>query len=80
MTSRTTTRAMTPPEAAKVLRVSADKIVAWIRSGELVAVNVASKQAGGPAGESCPGRSTRSLQKKRRRRSPQATSHDRHDP
>jgi len=31
---------LTPPEVAKRLRVSPDKILAWIRRGELKAVNV----------------------------------------
>lgn len=31
---------MTPPEIAKLLRVSPDKILGWIRSGRLKAVNL----------------------------------------
>jgi len=32
--------ALTPPQAAKLLKVSPDKVLNWIRSGELRAVNV----------------------------------------
>lgn len=31
---------LTPPEVAKMLRVSAEKVLGWIRQGELKAVNV----------------------------------------
>jgi excisionase family DNA binding protein len=31
---------LTPPEAAKIVRVSEEKIVVWIRAGELRAANV----------------------------------------
>lgn len=31
---------LTPPEAAKIVRVSEEKIVAWIRAGKLRAANV----------------------------------------
>ena len=31
---------MTPPEVARRLRVSPEKIIGWIRRGQLVAVNV----------------------------------------
>jgi excisionase family DNA binding protein len=39
---------LTPPEIAKHLRVSSDKDLAWIRSGELRAVNVATRLGGRP--------------------------------
>jgi excisionase family DNA binding protein len=39
---------LTPPEVARHLRVNADKVLAWIRSGELRAVNVATGLAGRP--------------------------------
>ena len=39
---------LTPPQIATRLRVSPDKIVAWIRSGELRAFNVASEKAMSP--------------------------------
>lgn len=42
------TETLTPPQVAKRLRVSADKVLAWIRSGELRAVNVASPDAKRP--------------------------------
>jgi excisionase family DNA binding protein len=32
---------LTPPEAARLLRVNPDKILRWIHSGELPAINVA---------------------------------------
>jgi excisionase family DNA binding protein len=43
-----TTSGMTPNELAKVLRVSPDRIRAWIKTGELGAVNVADHQCGRP--------------------------------
>jgi excisionase family DNA binding protein len=33
---------LTPPEVAKRLRVSPERVIAWIRSGRLAAVNVGS--------------------------------------
>ncbi len=36
-----TPRMLTPPQVAKRLGVSAEKIVNWIRSGELLAIDVA---------------------------------------
>jgi transposase len=39
---------LTPPMIARRFGVSADKIVAWIRSGELRGVNVAAKSNGRP--------------------------------
>ncbi len=39
---------LTPPEAAKLLRVQHGKIMAWIRSSELAAVNVAANKHGRP--------------------------------
>ena len=38
----------TPPELAKCLRVRLDKVHAWIRSGELRAINVAENVNGRP--------------------------------
>tara|TARA_A100001391_G_scaffold193970_1_gene169838 strand:- start:99 stop:329 length:231 start_codon:yes stop_codon:yes gene_type:complete len=37
---------ITPPQAAKLLRVHPDKVVAWINSGELVAMNLATDPNG----------------------------------
>ena len=39
---------LTPPEIAKRLGIKADKVLTWIRSGELRAFNVATKQSGRP--------------------------------
>jgi len=39
---------LTPPELAKRLGVSPEKILAWIASGELPAVNVALRLGGRP--------------------------------
>ncbi len=39
---------VTPPQLAARLGVSATKIVAWIRSGELRAINAATKAGGRP--------------------------------
>jgi Helix-turn-helix domain len=36
----------TPPEVAKQLRCKASKILAWIATGELVAVNIAARSNG----------------------------------
>ena len=41
-------RVLTPPEVADQLRVSPDKVLSWIRSGELRAVNVAKRLGGRP--------------------------------
>jgi hypothetical protein len=38
----------TPNELARILRVNADRVRAWIRSGELPALNLASKRCGRP--------------------------------
>ena len=43
-----TDRALTPPQYAARLGVKAAKVVAWINSGELRAVNVASSLGGRP--------------------------------
>jgi len=45
---RETPQTLTPPQVAKRLRVSPDKVLAWIRSGELRAVDVASRGASRP--------------------------------
>lgn len=34
---------MTPPEIAKLLRVSPEKVLAWIRNGRLKAINVSNR-------------------------------------
>ena len=39
---------MTPPEVAKALRVKPQTVHAWIRSGELTAINVANHGASRP--------------------------------
>jgi hypothetical protein len=41
-------RGLTTADAAKLLRVSADKVRAWIRSGELAALNTAAPQCRKP--------------------------------
>jgi hypothetical protein len=38
----------TPPQLARIYGVSPDKVLVWIRSGELRAINVASKPDGRP--------------------------------
>ena len=38
----------TPPQIAKRYAVNPDKVLAWIRSGELTAVNVATSSSGRP--------------------------------
>jgi excisionase family DNA binding protein len=45
MTTRTK---LTPPEVAARWGVSADKVLAWIRNGELRAVNAATRAHGRP--------------------------------
>jgi hypothetical protein len=39
---------LTPNELGKLFRVSSDKILSWIRSGELGAINTASNRCGRP--------------------------------
>jgi excisionase family DNA binding protein len=39
---------LTPPEVARLWGVSPDKVLAWIRAGELRAVNAATTQHGRP--------------------------------
>ena len=39
---------MTPPEMARQWGIGVDKVLAWIRSGELRAINVASQREGRP--------------------------------
>ena len=46
MSVRTT--ALTPPTIAKEYGVSPDKVLGWIRSGDLAAVNVATSSSGRP--------------------------------
>ena len=43
-----TRKKLTPPELARLWGVSHDKVLAWIRSGELAAINVATKLGGRP--------------------------------
>jgi excisionase family DNA binding protein len=42
------TRGYTPRELARLLRVSADRVRAWIASGELGAINTAPHRCGRP--------------------------------
>ena len=44
----TNRKKLTPPEVAKLWGVSADKVLTWIRSGELRAINAATSQRGRP--------------------------------
>jgi excisionase family DNA binding protein len=39
---------LTPPQVAARLGVSPDKILNWVRSGELRAINVAARRSGRP--------------------------------
>ncbi|MCA9188598.1 MAG: helix-turn-helix domain-containing protein [Pirellulaceae bacterium] len=39
---------LTPPEVARVFKVKPHKVLAWIQSGELRAINVATKIGGRP--------------------------------
>lgn len=39
---------MTPPELAKRWGISQDKVLTWIRSGELTATNIATRRGGRP--------------------------------
>jgi excisionase family DNA binding protein len=39
---------MTPPQIAERYGVSPDKVLAWIRAGELRAINIATKVGGRP--------------------------------
>lgn len=39
---------LTPPEAARIVRMKADRIIALVRSGEIKASNVATKLSGRP--------------------------------
>lgn len=43
-----TPAAMTPPEVARRWKVSPDKVLAFIRAGELQAFNISSKPSGRP--------------------------------
>lgn len=43
-----TRNSLTPPELAKELGVSPDKVLYWIHSGELQAANLATRQGGRP--------------------------------
>ena len=48
-------RALTPPEVADYFGISPDKVLAWIRNGELRAINVATKLGGRPRYRVTPG-------------------------
>jgi excisionase family DNA binding protein len=39
---------LTPPQVARILGVNPDKVLGWIRSGELKAANLARRQGGRP--------------------------------
>lgn len=39
---------LTPPQVARMYGVKADKVVGWIRAGELAAFNAATKPGGRP--------------------------------
>lgn len=39
---------LTPPEAGRILRIKADRVITLIRSGEIKASNVATKLSGRP--------------------------------
>lgn len=47
-TTATQRRNLTPPEVAKRLGVSVKKIIAWIRAGELQAMNLANRDCSRP--------------------------------
>ena len=47
-TSTTEPRGVTPNELATLLRVSINKVLTWIKAGELPAINTASRQGGKP--------------------------------
>lgn len=44
----TPARGMTPPEVAALLRVSPDRVRAWIKSGDMAAINTASARCRRP--------------------------------
>jgi Helix-turn-helix domain len=46
--SATAKTKLTPPELARLWGISPEKIVGWIRSGELAAVNMATNRQGRP--------------------------------
>jgi transposase len=48
MTTATLSRKLTPPELAKRYGVEPSKVIAWIKAGELRAVNIATKATGRP--------------------------------
>ena len=75
----TTTRHLTPPKLAEQLGVDPSKVLAWIASGELVALNLATSTSGRPRWAITPNdlerfltgrRSCRPINPQRRRRSP----------
>ena len=48
MTTAILSQKMTPPELAKRYGVEPSKIIAWIKAGELRAVNIATRSTGRP--------------------------------
>lgn len=48
MSRASASTSLTPPEVARRYRISAEKVLAWIRSGELRAINVATRTSGRP--------------------------------
>ena len=62
-----TSDSLTPPQVARRLGVNPDKVLSWIRSGELPAVNVTTKPGGRPKYRIAPA----DLDTFRTRRSPQ---------
>lgn len=54
VTAKPADKSVTPPQVAKMFGVNAGKVVGWIRSGELRAVNIAAKTSGRhPAASTC---------------------------
>jgi hypothetical protein len=48
MTTATLSKKLTPPELAKRYGIESVKVLAWIRSGELRAINIATRPDGRP--------------------------------
>lgn len=48
MTATQTPQKITPPQLAREWGIDSDKVLAWIRSGELRAVNAATRPGGVP--------------------------------
>jgi hypothetical protein len=47
-TSVVALRKLTPPDIARAWGIGPDKVLVWIRSGELPAINAATRQGGRP--------------------------------